>query len=287
MSLIAEALRKSEAERRRGQVPSLVSLEDWTPRPRQRESRRGASFVAGVAVALLAMAGAAGWFLPALRERLAGNPPATVPAADSAAAPAPAVPPVPAATPASTPAPLPTVDARPSDRVTSVNVTPSAPAPVEPLAPAASRPPPSPPATTTADNGTTPAPPAAPSEPPFRSPAPPPPYERSSTPDGSPAPPPIAAAPPGPVGGAPATPPVVAEHVPLLAELPDGQRSALPALKLNMHVYAKDPANRFVLVNGNRLAEGESGSDGVRVVEIRPDGVVVDAKSVRVFLPRG
>lgn len=291
MSLIAEALRKSEAERRRGQVPSLVSLEDWTPRPRARESRRGVAFVAGVGVALLAMAGAAWWFLPGVRERLAGSPSATAPAAEIASAPKPAIAPSPAATPATTSAPLPTVDARPSDRVTSVNVTPSAPVPVEPLAPAPSRPSPTPLAATTAGSGSIAsqpanAPAATASEPPFRSPAPPPAFERSSTPDSAPPPPPTAPSPSTPIASVPAAPVVATEHVPLLAELPDTQRAALPALKLDMHVYSKDPANRFVLVNGKRLAEGEGG-DGVRVVEIRPDGVVVDAKSVRVFLPRG
>lgn len=282
MSLIAEALRKSEAERRRGQVPSLISLEEWTPRPRQRATRRGPSFVAGVVVALLAVAGAVAWFLPALRERLAGPPPApTAAAAVDETATRPVSAPAATAPASTTPAALPTVDARPSDRVTSVTVAPSAPVAVEPVAVETPRPPPPTPVpTTTTTAATTPE-----SAPPFRSPAPPPAYERSSTPAGSP--PPAVATPSEPVAGVPATPPAATEHVPLLAELSDGQRAALPALKLNMHVYARDPSNRFVLVNGNRLAEGESGSDGVRVIEIRPDGVVVDARSVRVFLPRG
>lgn len=57
-------------------------------------------------------------------------------------------------------------------------------------------------------------------------------------------------------------------------ELPDAIRADLPEMKFSVLVYAGDPADRFVLMNGQRLAEGDSYQQGLVVEEIRRDGVV-------------
>ncbi len=57
-------------------------------------------------------------------------------------------------------------------------------------------------------------------------------------------------------------------------ELPDSIRSSVPEIKFSVLVYAKDPADRFVLINGERLGEGDLAQPGLVVKEIRLDGVV-------------
>ncbi len=57
-------------------------------------------------------------------------------------------------------------------------------------------------------------------------------------------------------------------------ELPDAVRADLQEIKFSVLVYAKTPADRFVLVNGQRLVEGDSPQSGLVVKEIRRDGVV-------------
>jgi general secretion pathway protein B len=49
----------------------------------------------------------------------------------------------------------------------------------------------------------------------------------------------------------------------------------LPQLRLNLHVYDANPANRFVLLNSARLGEGQESPDGVRVERIGPDSVIL------------
>lgn len=51
------------------------------------------------------------------------------------------------------------------------------------------------------------------------------------------------------------------------------QGSQLPDLRLDLHVYAVNPAERFVFINMRKLREGESLPEGVRVDEITSTGV--------------
>lgn len=70
------------------------------------------------------------------------------------------------------------------------------------------------------------------------------------------------------------------------SELSFAVRKALPELRLSMHVYMPDPAQRFVILNDSRLGEGEKTTDDVVVSEIRPDGVVLEFQGQRFFYPR-
>ena len=51
--------------------------------------------------------------------------------------------------------------------------------------------------------------------------------------------------------------------------------ASLPTVDLNMHVYDANPSMRFVLLNGQRLREGESSKEGLLLERITPDGVVL------------
>jgi len=57
-------------------------------------------------------------------------------------------------------------------------------------------------------------------------------------------------------------------------ELPDAVRADIPEIKFSVLVYALKPAERFVLINGQRLGEGDTAQPGLVVKEIRRDGVV-------------
>jgi hypothetical protein len=51
--------------------------------------------------------------------------------------------------------------------------------------------------------------------------------------------------------------------------------TSLPNADLNMHVYDANPSLRFVLLNGQRLREGESSKEGLFLERITPEGVVL------------
>lgn len=117
-----------------------------------------------------------------------------------------------------------------------------------------------------------------------------PPPQKPPVADTAPAKPPAAAAaavPPPP----PASPPVAAapalEPLPAYWQLPYNVRKELPDLKMSMHVYSATPAQRFVVLNGNRQVEGDELGGDVRIAEIRTDGVVLTYHGQRFLVPRG
>jgi general secretion pathway protein B len=59
------------------------------------------------------------------------------------------------------------------------------------------------------------------------------------------------------------------------------QGNALPDLRLDLHVYAVNPADRFVFINMRKLREGESLPEGVRVDEITQNGVELSYRGKR------
>ena len=99
------------------------------------------------------------------------------------------------------------------------------------------------------------------------------------------APAPVANANPTPAAPAAAGAPP-APALPLYYELPYDVRKDLPALNLTIHVYAADPAKRFVVVDGERKAEGETLKEGLTLREIRVDGLVLEFRGQRFFYPR-
>ena len=62
--------------------------------------------------------------------------------------------------------------------------------------------------------------------------------------------------------------------------------TTLPPLKLSMHVYAEDPVQRFVILDGRRLGEGAALAEGVFVQSIRRDGLVVSVRGQAYWLAR-
>lgn len=69
-------------------------------------------------------------------------------------------------------------------------------------------------------------------------------------------------------------------------DLPDAVRAEVPVIKFSVLVYAADPADRFVLINGQRLAEGDSAKPGLVVEEIQRDGVLFSYRLYRFLVKR-
>ncbi|HYM35988.1 MAG TPA: general secretion pathway protein GspB [Steroidobacteraceae bacterium] len=62
--------------------------------------------------------------------------------------------------------------------------------------------------------------------------------------------------------------------------------TGLPELHIDMHVYAKQPADRFVFINMHKYTEGQTLVEGPRVDEITADGVVLNYKGQQLRLVR-
>jgi general secretion pathway protein B len=69
-------------------------------------------------------------------------------------------------------------------------------------------------------------------------------------------------------------------------ELPQGIRDNLPELRITVLVYSESPQDRFVLVGGQRLVEKDQYQEGVVLEEIRREGAVFLFRNYR-FLVEG
>ncbi|MAM87416.1 MAG: hypothetical protein CME36_08940 [unclassified Hahellaceae] len=77
---------------------------------------------------------------------------------------------------------------------------------------------------------------------------------------------------PAPVAAEPEQP--AAPAVDDINTLPEDFRRQLPALTFNSHIYSSDPASRRIMINNKYLREGQQ-FDGLRVREITAEGVVL------------
>lgn len=220
MSLILEALRKSEADRRRGETPNVhVEL---SPSPVIRRS----GIPAWGWWMIAAVIGASGWWLlhvesspePARVATFAATTPLAVHQQFETGA-------------------LPTVR-----HLTPTPMHASPPAPIAAPTPAA----------------------AAPSLP----------HDL-----------PLVAPPPAQVAITPLKPAAAADSTLLrLSDLTIEERRGLPPLKLSMHMWNDDPSQRFVILDGNRLHEGDRIGEAI-VTAITTDGVILDWNGRRLKLP--
>ena len=77
-----------------------------------------------------------------------------------------------------------------------------------------------------------------------------------------------------------------AGSLPLYAQIAAEPGSRLPRLHLDLHVYSPLPSKRFVMINMQKLRQGDALANGVSVVKIRPDGVVLSYQGREFLLPR-
>jgi general secretion pathway protein B len=81
-------------------------------------------------------------------------------------------------------------------------------------------------------------------------------------------------------------PSAVRDAPPRLDTLPAQATAGLPALNLDLHIYASDPAQRAAFINGRRYREGDTLPEGVEVRSITPEGAVLQYRGQRFLLPR-
>lgn len=204
MSLILEALRKSEAERRRDSAPDVAM--ELPPAP-VRRTRPIPWLVWPVVVAFLGLLALAGWMGKRAGERDHRVPPV-------AAAPAPVI-------------------AAPAIATQPVALPPAATPPAAADLPAVQPPP-----------------------------------ATSSTPP--------AALPP---------PASTARAVPAATDAtPDIATTALPPVKLSMHMWDADAGKRFVILDGQRMGEGDRNGT-LQVIAIDRKGVVIERDGQRAHIP--
>ena len=67
-------------------------------------------------------------------------------------------------------------------------------------------------------------------------------------------------------------------------ELPLEARQDFPDLDVAVHVFATEPGNRFVLINGERYGQGDRLAPGVVLSEITRQGALVDFRNYRILL---
>ena len=57
-------------------------------------------------------------------------------------------------------------------------------------------------------------------------------------------------------------------------------------MRLDIHVYSHNPAERFVFVNMRKYVEGQVLTEGPTVERITPEGAVLNQRGLRFLLPR-
>jgi len=77
-----------------------------------------------------------------------------------------------------------------------------------------------------------------------------------------------------------------ADGVPLYQDAALAPGAHLPDLRLDLHVFAAKPQERFVMINMHKLREGDSLPEGVRVESIVPEGAVLSHNGTKFLLPR-
>jgi general secretion pathway protein B len=67
-------------------------------------------------------------------------------------------------------------------------------------------------------------------------------------------------------------------------QVPEKMREGLPDLRISVLVYAEAPENRFVLMNGERLREGQELPNGLLLEEILRDRAIFNYRNYRFYL---
>jgi general secretion pathway protein B len=93
----------------------------------------------------------------------------------------------------------------------------------------------------------------------------------------------------GPSGptGIEAAPSKPEEVLPVMFQLPYATRKDLPKLELSMHVFSPEPAERFIVLNGKRFTlETPAPGPELTLLDIVADGAVFEFRGQRFLLPR-
>ncbi|HUO78921.1 MAG TPA: general secretion pathway protein GspB [Steroidobacteraceae bacterium] len=81
-------------------------------------------------------------------------------------------------------------------------------------------------------------------------------------------------------------PGVATTGLPTIHQLAPQVTAGLPPLNIDLHVYSGDAAQRFVIINGQRLHEGGQLKEGPTVERITQEGAILNHQGTRFLLPR-
>ena len=250
MSYILDALKKSEHQRRMGEVPQLHTLqESLPPAPGSRNP-----WVAIALIAVFVNISIGAWLWWQHQQQSRGD------ATAAAAQPVTRTPSVTAPNPVTVPV---SISVKSS---ATVPLQTSAPIPVPPQ-PTVTRP--------TVVSEVPKAIPASPPRPRYVPPAPSPDLDSVVVFDDKPPPRRHQRRTPRPI-----------ENLVALQDLPPDINLAMMAVNMNVHVYDNNPTKRFVLIDMKRYAEGHALPLGPIIEHITPDGVVLSYKGQRFQLTR-
>ena len=76
-------------------------------------------------------------------------------------------------------------------------------------------------------------------------------------------------------------PPPVPGRIYHLEELPATVKQNMPPVNMSIFMYSEDPSSRMVRINGQTYREGQSVGEGLKLEEIRPDGVIINYRNYR------
>lgn len=243
MSYILDALKKSDQERKQGEIPTLESIHtDLTSSRIQRSARQRKRFLLLFSASLVLIAvGLWQWRSPLFTSQTAEQ---TAPAEQTAEVGNPTLPPPQNAGPNTTRQP-----AEPAQNPVAEVAAPAREiAPPQPQVPVQVRKP----STSVTVAKRIVVPPAEQIQPATPSrvvrPSSPPPSETTATQDDSP---------------------------PLLKELPIEIRKSIPEISMAGHVYSEIPARRMIMINNKIVREGERVGDQLKLLRITWDGVIL------------
>ena len=287
MSYILDALRRADAERERGAVPSLHAQQQFALGAGDGETEGRPKtlwwVIAGLTAALLAVLA---WSLlggtaqnaavaPAPVQPVTTATPAATPPLPGPAQPSPAPPPVAAGAPPDAPATAhPAPPAAPRAPHRSARTSPKAgaddgaPADARTTRRAATRPEPRAPGRAEARTGE-----AAGSGNATRRGSP---AAEAAAPRGRDATPETRRVADAPRGAEPESGRVVPQR-----ELPEDVRRALPNFKVGGSAYSSDPSSRMLMINGQIFREGDAVAAGLVLKQIRPKGAVFEFRGYR------
>jgi general secretion pathway protein B len=83
----------------------------------------------------------------------------------------------------------------------------------------------------------------------------------------------------------PAQSPSEEKPVGSLRDLPENLQREIPAATVNGYIYAKNPADRSVLINNKLLHEGEQVEPGLVLDKLTPNGAVLNFKGYQYRIP--
>jgi general secretion pathway protein B len=75
------------------------------------------------------------------------------------------------------------------------------------------------------------------------------------------------------------------DQVPSVHALPLSVRQELPVLTMNSHIYANNPRDSFVMINGSSFSPGQVISTDLKLLAVVPEGALLEFRGQRFVLP--